>query len=252
MIKILLNGCSGKLATAISNLAKTTDEAEKYEIICGIDPDPKTHDFPVLTNIADFKANTDVVIDCSVAEAVPTLLDFCVKMQFPLVICTTGFNDTQMEHIKQASAKIPIFQSANMSMGINVLQNLAAQVAKILSDFDIEIIEKHHNQKIDAPSGTALLLAEAINASFDNKKEYLYDRSQQRNPRGKEIGLHSIRGGNITGEHSIVFAGAGETLELKHTAISKDVFAIGTLKAAEFIQKQPNGLYNMDNLNSKK
>jgi len=253
MTKIILNGCMGKLCSAIRILA----ENDKYcEIVSGIDiaGSGAALAFPIYSDISLWDGEGDVVVDCSVVEAIPTLLEFGIKRQIPLVICTTGLTDKLMADVHSASKKVAVLQSANMSLGINLLVSMVSKAAKILYDskFDIEIIEKHHNEKVDAPSGTALLLADAIAKALDEKDEkmeYIYDRSGQRKKRdAKEIGIHALRGGTIVGEHSVVFAGCDEVIEFNHQALSKEIFAVGALKAARFIKGKPPGFYTMQDI----
>ena len=250
MTKIILNGCMGRLSSAICTLAQSD---EHCEIVSGIDIVGSGNGltFPTYPDLSHCDMDADVVVDCSVVEALSTLLNFGVERQIPLVICTTGLSQAQLTKVQTASEKVAILQSANMSLGINLLVNMVGKAAKLLSDsqFDIEIIEKHHNQKLDAPSGTALALANSINAALDNKMEYIYDRSQVRKKReAKEIGIHALRGGTIVGEHSVVFAGCDEIIEFKHQALSKEVFAVGALKAARFMKGKSPGLYTMQDI----
>jgi len=250
MTKIILNGCMGRLSSAICAL---TENNEHCEIVGGIDIIGSGNGltFPTYSDLSHCDRDADVVVDCSVVETIPSLLDFGVKRQIPLVICTTGLSQELMEAVRSASERVAILQSANMSLGINLLVNMVQRAAKLLdgSQFDIEIIEKHHNQKVDAPSGTALALADAINIALDNKMEYVYDRSQERKKRtAKEIGIHALRGGTIVGDHSVIFAGCDEVIEFNHQALSKEVFAVGTLKAAQFIQSKPPGFYTMQDV----
>lgn len=249
MIKIIMHGCNGKMGQVISSLVEDNDDCM---IAAGIDPNVnKPNPYPVFNKISDCEILADVIIDFSTATAVKPLLEYALERKLPVVVCTTGLSEGDIDFIKKSSTKIPIFFSANMSLGINLLISLVKRASEILSDanFDIEIIEKHHNQKIDAPSGTALALADAINEALDNQYTYKYDRHSERKKREKkEIGIHAIRGGTIVGEHSVIFAGKDEIIELNHTAMSKEVFAVGALKAAKFLAGKAPGLYNMDNL----
>ena len=250
MTKIILNGCLGKLGSAIRTLAS---QDKHCEIVGGIDVAGSGNGltFPTYSNLENCNCSADVIVDCSVVESLPGLLKFAVDRKTPLVICTTGLSKEQTEEIKAASEKAAIMLSANMSLGINLLISMVQQAAKLLSDsnFDIEIIEKHHNEKVDAPSGTALVLADAINAALLNQMNYVYDRSQERKKRdAKEIGIHALRGGTIVGEHSVVFAGTDEVIEFKHQALSKEVFAVGALRAARFIHGKPAGFYTMQDV----
>ncbi|OON91632.1 MAG: 4-hydroxy-tetrahydrodipicolinate reductase [Epulopiscium sp. Nele67-Bin002] len=249
MINILMHGCNGKLGQVITKICKTSHD---LQVVAGVDPNLSIpHDFPVFDDISNCNVKVDVIVDFSIAHAVPTLLEYAVKKNIPVVICTTGLNDEQTAEVEKASASIPVFFAANMSIGVNLLINLAKRAAEILSDsgFDIEIVEKHHNQKIDAPSGTALAIASSIQESLNNEYMLCFDRSQTREPREtKEIGVHAIRGGTIVGDHDIIFAGTDEVITLSHSATSKDVFAVGALKAAKFIAYKFPGLYNMSHL----
>jgi 4-hydroxy-tetrahydrodipicolinate reductase len=207
--------------------------------------------FPAFKSLWDIDVEADVIIDFSTAAAVDGLLDYVEKTLTPVVLCTTGLSDIQKERIKEVSKKAPIFSSANMSLGINLIAELLKKAAPVLNKagFDIEISERHHNLKIDAPSGTAVLLADAINESLDNGLEYVYDRSQKREKRSKkEIGFQSLRGGTIVGEHDVVFAGLDEVIEFRHAAFSKEVFGTGAVNAAKFLYNKKPGLYSMSDL----
>jgi 4-hydroxy-tetrahydrodipicolinate reductase len=222
-----------------------------FEIVAGIDSRNTSEAliFPAYTELSDCQMTADAIIDFSIADAVPALLKFGVERGMPLVICTTGLTGHCFEEMEKAAEKVAVFQSANMSLGINTIKNVLEQVTGTLEDsgFDIEILEKHHNQKLDAPSGTALLLADAIND--DSRYSYVYDRTGNRQKRSKkEIGISSIRGGTIAGEHTIIFAGKDEVIEFTHKAYSKDVFGVGALKAAQFIKGKPPGFYTMRDL----
>lgn len=248
MTKIILNGCMGKLGTAIRNA-----HDKNCEIIAGIDIIGSGNGltFPTYSDLALCDKSADVVLDCSVVEAIPSLLEYGVKRRIPIVICTTGLSGELMVQVREASKKVAVLRSANMSLGINLLANIVKKAAALLNEsgFDIEIIEKHHNQKVDAPSGTALVLADAVNDAFANEMEYVYDRSRVNKKRDvKEIGIHTLRGGTIAGEHSIIFAGRDEVIEFKHEALSKDVFAVGALKAAHFLHGKEPGFYTMQDI----
>ena len=248
MIKIIMHGCNGKMGQAI---CKIVEEDKNSEIVAGVDINPNNAPFPTFTDINDCNIEADVIIDFSTATAVDRLIDYCLNKKMPVVICTTGINDETIKKIEEASKHIPVFKSANMSLGINLIASLLKKASAILDEngFDIEIIEKHHNQKIDAPSGTALLLADAINESMDNKFDYVYDRSQVREKRSnKEIGISAIRGGNIVGEHSVIYAGKDEIIEFTHFSHSKEVFAIGSVKASKFLANKPAGKYDMQDI----
>ena len=246
-MNILINGASGKMG---GEVAKAIEGQADCKVVCGVDcVDNKTTKFPIYTNINDIKEKVDVIIDFSIPVATFEILKYAKKTKTPIVIATTGFTQEQLEEIEKASKEIPIFRSANMSLDINLMANIISQIAKILTDADIEIVETHHNRKIDSPSGTAILLADAINDVLENKKTYNFERMQKREPRSKnEIGFSSIRGGYIVGEHSVKFFGENETLEITHTAYSRQVFAEGAIKAAKYLVNQKPGLYNMKNL----
>ncbi|MBP3887850.1 MAG: 4-hydroxy-tetrahydrodipicolinate reductase [Cellulosilyticum sp.] len=249
MTKVLMHGCNGKIGRAITRLI---DSQENVEIVAGIDPYVEVpNKYPVFQNINECNVEADVIIDFSTASAVRGLIDYALHHNIPTVICTTGLSEEDIAYLKEASHSVPIFFSANMSLGVNLLIALAKRATEILatSGFDIEIIEKHHNQKIDAPSGTALAIADAINETLDNTYTYRYDRSTVREKRPqKEIGIHAVRGGTIVGEHDILFAGNDEFITLSHQATSKEVFATGAIKAATFLADKAPGLYNMDHL----
>jgi 4-hydroxy-tetrahydrodipicolinate reductase len=249
MVKVIMHGCNGKMGQVVRDIIKND---QSIEIVAGIDiQHTMTYTFPVFTNIEDCDMPADVIIDFSTASAVPGLLAYAKQKNIPAVICTTGLSQENVAFIKEVSKKLPVFFSANMSIGVNLLINLAKRATEILTDanFDIEIIEKHHNQKIDAPSGTALAMADAINATLNNQYQYKYDRTKERVKREKnEIGIHAVRGGTIVGEHEIIFAGKDEVVELKHSAMSKEIFAVGAVKAAKYLVTKAPGLYDMGNL----
>lgn len=246
MIKILMHGCNGKMGQVISSIVSNDSISE---IVAGIDLfSGISNPYPVFKSLAECTVEADVIIDFSTSAAIESLLEYATKTQTPVVVCTTGLNQDQIADINEVSNKIPILFSANMSLGVNLMINLAKKATKVLTNanFDIEIIEKHHNQKIDAPSGTAIAIADAINSTLDNEYTYTYDRSNERIRRPKEeIGIHAIRGGTIVGEHSIIFAGQDEVIELKHEAHSKEIFAVGAINAAKFLAGKPIGMYNM-------
>lgn len=246
-MNILLNGANGRMGKEIINLLS---QEENMKIVCGFDrKENECEKFPIYNNIEDIKEKIDVIIDFSVPEATFEILKYATKNKTPIVIATTGFNEEELKRIESISKEIPIFKSSNMSLEINLMTNLVQKIAKILKESDIEIIETHHNKKIDSPSGTAILLADAINEVFDGEKEYNFDRMSKRKKREKkEIGFSSIRGGNIVGEHSVKFFGENEVLEIKHTSYSRQVFAEGALNAAKFVVMQKNGMYDMKDL----
>lgn len=246
-MNILLNGANGRMGNEIIIAAKNQ---ENMNIVCGFDREEKlTGEFPVYNDTKNINENIDVIIDFSVPEATFKILEFAKVKKIPVVVATTGFSEEELGKIKELSKELPIFRSSNMSLDINLMASLVQKIAEVLSDSDIEIIETHHNRKIDSPSGTAILLADAINEVFNNEKEYNFDRMNKREKRSKkEIGFSSIRGGNVVGEHTVQFFSDNETLEITHKSYSRQVFAEGALKAARFIINQENGLYDMKNL----
>jgi len=241
-----MHGCNGKMGQVITAIIEKQDDAT---IVAGIDYNTKQlNDYPVYGSLDECEIAADVLIDFSIASSLPGLLSAIKEKKLPSVICTTGFNEADVAAIHEASKEVSILYSRNMSLGVNLLIDLVQKATNILADagFDIEIIEKHHNQKIDAPSGTALAFADAINEVAREPYTYVYDRSQIREKRTKkEIGIHAVRGGTIVGEHSIIFAGRDEVIELKHNAHSKEVFAVGAVNAAKFLAGKPVGLYSM-------
>lgn len=248
MINILLNGCNGKMGQTISNLV---DQSEDLCIVSGNSPyGINSYNYPMHRNIFECNEDFDIIVDFSVPDFLDDLLTFALKKKKPLLIATTGFSTQQITKIKKASKQIPLFFCANTCLGVNLLLDIVKKVATILGDnYDIEIVEKHHNQKIDAPSGTALVIANAINEVSKTKYEYVYDRHSERKKRSKkEIGLHSIRGGTYVGEHKVIFAGNDEFIEIKHSATSKKVFAEGAIRAVKYLIDKPIGLYTMDDL----
>ena len=246
MVKILMHGCNGKMGRMITEIVKNEEDAV---IAAGVDKFTGIpNDYPVFEKIAQCDVDVDVVIDFSNAGAVDELLDYCVEKSLPVVLCTTGLSDEQLKKVDECSEKIAVLKSANMSMGINLLLKLLKDAAKVLAPagYDIELVEKHHNQKLDAPSGTALALADSINEAMGNEYEYVYDRSQVRKKRdAKEIGISAVRAGTIVGEHEVIFAGTDEVIEFKHTAYSRSVFAKGAVEAGKFLAGQPAGKYDM-------
>ena len=246
MIKMIMHGCNGHMGQTITRLAK---EDGTIEIVAGVDRYTKVaNDYPVFESIEMCDVEADVVVDFSTAAAVDGLLKYCEAKEIPAVLCTTGLSEEQLKKVEETSKKTAILRSANMSLGINMLMKLLKEAAKILAPagFDIELVERHHNQKLDAPSGTALALAESVNEALDNSYTYVYDRSQVRQKRDKkEIGMSSVRGGTIVGDHEVIFAGADEVVEFKHSAYSKAVFGKGALEAAKFLAGKQPGLYDM-------
>lgn len=248
MINIILSGCNGKMGKVISNLAQND---ENVKIVCGFDINTEENfDYPVYSEYENFKGNANVIIDFSHPANLEKVLNYGVERNIAMVIATTGLSDEQISKIHQASKKVPVFFSANMSLGVNLMVNLAKQATKVLSEkFDIEIIEKHHNQKIDAPSGTALMLANAVKEEIEGGAQFVYDRHSVRKKRDKkEIGISAIRGGNIVGEHTVIYAGTDEIIEITHKAASKEVFAVGSIAAAKFLSGKNVGLYDMQDI----
>lgn len=245
MVKTAITGANGKMGRVISSIIEERDD---ITVIAGVDLNTAENGkFPIFSEPALMPEKPDVIIDFSNPAALDKLLEYCLSTGTPVIIATTGFSEEQTEKIKKAAEQIPVFFTFNMSLGINLLANLAKTAAKLLGgQFDIEIVEKHHNQKIDAPSGTAIMLGNAINSVLEDKYHYVYDRHSRRMKREKyEIGMHAIRGGTIVGEHDIIFAGRDEVITLSHSAASKEVFAVGAVNAAVFLAKQSAGLYDM-------
>ena len=232
------------------NITSCAQNDSQIKIVAGIDKFNAGRDYPVFASFKDINVDADIIIDFSHISLLDDILDYAKEKNMPVVLATTGYSESQIEKIKEYSKIIPIFFTFNMSIGVNLLCSLAKKAAKILgSDFDIEIIEKHHNQKIDAPSGTAIMLANAINEEFGDNLNYEYDRHSKRNKRPKnEIGIHSVRGGTIVGEHDVIYAGRDEVITLSHQALSKEVFAVGALRAAKFLSGKPVGLYDMNSI----
>ena len=224
----------------------------EIQVVAGVDKVNLGQDFPIFNDFNSVNTEADVIIDFSNPILLGSILEYSKKTNTAVVLATTGYSDSQIEQIKEASKEIPVFFTFNMSLGVNLICSLAKKAAAILGDgFDIEIVEKHHNQKIDAPSGTAIMLANAVNSCFGGEKVYEYDRHSKRQKRSeKEIGIHSIRGGTIVGEHDVIFAGHDETVTISHSAQSKEVFAVGSVKAAKFLAEKPAGLYDMNSIMS--
>ncbi len=246
MLKIALSGCNGRMGRAIQDIVSNR---ENMKLVAGFDINTeKSADFPVFSDPFEFTGSCDVIIDFSNASSTEHLLLYCEKHNIPVIICTTGHSKEQLDKIREASDKVPVFRSGNMSIGINLMLELLKKSASVLGDkYDVEIIEAHHNQKLDAPSGTAIMLADAVSEALPYNAEYVYDRHKRREKRpGHEIGISSIRGGTIVGEHSVMFCGRDEIIEIKHTALSREVFAVGAVDAAEFMSGglKP-GMYDM-------
>ena len=246
MVKIIMHGCNGAMGQVISSLA---EKDEELEIAAGIDLNPEQKNgYPVFSSLEECTVQADVIVDFASAKAVDHLLDYCGQTGMPVVLCTTGLSQEQIQKVSETAEKTAVLRSANMSLGVNLLLKMVKEAAKVLAaaDFDIEILEKHHNQKVDAPSGTALALADSINEAMDQQYHYVYDRSSRWEKRDKkEIGIQSVRGGSIVGEHDVIFAGQDEVITFSHTAYSKAIFAKGALSAAKFLKGKAAGLYTM-------
>lgn len=249
MTRVIMHGCNGRMGQTIANLI-SQDNA--ITLVAGVDVyDEGKNPFPVFQKIEDCDIEADAIIDFASVNAVDGLLDYCAQKQVPVVLCTTGLSKEQLDKVEEISKQVAILKSANMSLGINLLMKLLKDAAGILSPagFDIEIVEKHHNQKLDAPSGTALALADSINEEFDQEFEYVYDRSTKREKRSKkEIGLSAVRGGTIVGDHDVIFAGNDEVITFSHVAYSRGVFAKGAIEAAKFLKGKSAGLYQMSHV----
>ena len=249
MTRAIMNGCNGKMGQCITGICA---QDEDIEIVAGIDTyDGIKNDYPVFASLKECTVDADVIIDFSNAKAVDALLAYGVEKQIPIVLCTTGLSEQQLADVEKAYEKVAILKSANMSLGINTLMELLKKAAQVFAPagFDMEIVEKHHNQKLDAPSGTALALADSMNEALGNAYHYTYDRSDRREERDpKEIGISAVRGGSIVGEHEVIFAGPDEVIEFKHTAYSKAVFGKGAVEAAKYLAGKPAGRYDMSNV----
>ena len=246
MVKIILHGCNGRMGRVITNLV---EKDENVEIVAGVDVFQKIdNEYPVFSSINECNVEADVIIDFANVSAVDDLLEYSRNKKVPVVLCTTGLSKEQVKKIDEVAKEVAIVYSANMSLGINTLFKILSSISSLLSDagFDIEIVEKHHNQKLDAPSGTALALADVINKELNGELEYVYNRSDVRQKRGKkELGISAVRGGTIVGEHEIIFAGEEEVIEIKHTAYSRNVFAKGAIEAAKFLKNKEPKKYTM-------
>jgi len=249
MIKVIMHGCNGKMGRTITELI--SDDPE-IELVAGVDAfDEGKNPFPVFGSITHCNIEADVIIDFSSVLAVDPLIEYCVDRQIPCVLCTTGLSREQLDKVEKASEKVAILKSANMSLGINLLLKMLKEAAAVLAPagFDIEIVEKHHNQKLDAPSGTALALGDSINQELNGEYTYIYDRSRASEKRSKkEIGFSAVRGGTIVGDHDVIFAGADEVVTFSHTAYSKAIFGKGAIQAAKFLAGKSPGLYNMSHV----
>lgn len=249
MTKVIMHGCNGRMGQMIAGLC--AQDAD-IEIVAGVDSyTEQKNDFPVFATLAECNVEADAVIDFCNVSAVDGLLDWCVEHQTPVVLCTTGLSGEQLAKVETASRQVAVLRSANMSLGINTLMELLQKAAKVFAPagFDVEIVEKHHNQKLDAPSGTAIALADSINEAMDGQYEYVYDRSDRRQKRdAKELGISAVRGGTIVGEHEVIFAGADEVITFTHTAYSRGVFGKGAIEAAKFLHGKPAGYYQMSDV----
>lgn len=247
MTHILLHGCLGKMGRMVSNCSESMGD---LSIVAGVDKNlDSTMPYKIYNSLEEILENYEVVLDFSSPSALNNLLEFCIKNSKALVLCTTGYKEEQLNKIKDASTQIPIFKSANMSLGINIINSILKNyTSKLYKDFDIEIVEMHHKDKLDSPSGTALMLGDTIKKSIEESYHYVYGREGMKKREKEEIGIHSLRGGSVTGEHEIIFSGYKERIIISHIAESREVFAMGALKACEFIKDKPNGLYNMENL----
>ncbi len=249
MIKVIMHGCNGRMGQMITGFI---GEEDNMEIVAGIDvSDHIKNEYPVFKSIKECNIKADVIIDFASCSAIDELLTYCIDNKTPCVLCTTGLSEAQLQNVKEASKQVAILKSANMSLGINMLLKMLKEATAILTPagFDIEIVEKHHNQKLDAPSGTAIALADSINEELNNEYEYVFDRSNRREKRPKkEIGISAVRGGSIVGDHDVIFAGADEVITFSHTAYSRAVFAKGAIQAAKFMVGKGPGYYGMENV----
>ncbi|MDO5416375.1 MAG: 4-hydroxy-tetrahydrodipicolinate reductase [Lachnospiraceae bacterium] len=249
MIRMIMHGCNGAMGQVIAGIVEQDPE---IVIAAGVDLNTEAKNgFPVYRTLDEVKEEADVIVDFASAKAVDGLLDFCGRRHMPVVLCTTGLSREQLDKAAETAGKTAVLRSANMSLGVNVLLKLVAEAAKVLaaSGFDMEIVEKHHNQKMDAPSGTALALADAVNEAMGNRYHYVCDRSQVRAKREQtEIGISSVRGGSIVGDHDVIFAGRDEVVTLSHTAYSKAIFAKGAVAAAKFLAGKEAGMYDMSDV----
>ena len=249
MVRILMHGCNGRMGKMITAIA---NEDESVQITAGVDVNTTAADgFPVFSSIGECDVDYDVIIDFTTASVVSDLLKFAKEHNKPVVLCTTGLSEDQLNEVTETSKSVPILRAANMSLGINVIEKIIRDTVKKLvpEGFDVEIVEKHHNQKLDAPSGTAIALADAMNDEMDGEFDYVYDRSGYRKKRErKELGISAVRGGSIVGEHEIIFAGTDEVITIKHTAYSRAVFAKGAIAAARFLAGKAPGMYDMSDV----
>jgi len=249
MTKMIMHGCNGRMGHVIIDLVK---EDKDIEVVAGVDAyGENSYDFPVFKSLEECDVQADVIVDFSNASAADGLLAYCEKTSTPVVLCSTGLSEAQLARVKDASKKVAVLKSANMSVGVNALLKVLKEVSPLFAaaGFDIEIVEKHHNQKLDAPSGTAIALADSINSSLGNEYEYVYDRSSRREKRPeKEIGISAVRGGTIVGDHDVIFAGHDEVVTFSHRAYSRAIFGKGAIEAAKFLAGKPAGMYDMSNV----
>lgn len=247
MIRILLNGACGKMGSMVASTAKNF---ENLKIVAGVDKFKTSNAFPIYDNIYYCTEEIDVILDFSRPDSLEDILAYAKERTLPIILCTTGYSADQLKKIEEFSKIIPVFRSANMSLGVNVINNILKKISPFLySNFDIEIVEKHHNQKVDAPSGTALLLANTIKDSIAEETKFVYGREGVGKRAKSDIGIHAVRGGSIVGDHDVIFAGQGEIIEISHSAQSREVFAVGALKACEFMYGKTAGkVYSMDDL----
>ena len=249
MVRAIMHGCNGKMGRVITGLIS---EDEGIRIVAGVDAYTAVpNEYPVFDSIEKCDVEADVVIDFSNASAVDGLLSYCRARKLPVLLCTTGLSEAQLAEVEDAAKETAVLKSANMSLGINLLLKLLQDAAKVLgpAGYDIELVERHHNQKVDAPSGTAIALADSVNEALDHQYTYVYDRSQVRQKRDKkEIGISAVRGGTIVGDHEVIFAGTDEVIEFRHTAYSKSVFGKGAVEAAKFLAGKPAGRYDMSDV----
>ncbi len=246
MVRMIMHGCNGAMGQVISGIAAAQED---IQIVAGIDKNPvQKNDYPVFAALEDCDVEADVIVDFTAAAAVDHLLDYCAETKMPVVLCSTGLSEAQIQKVKDVAKETAVLRSANMSLGVNLLLKLVKEAAQVLAaaDFDIEIVEKHHNKKLDAPSGTAIALADSMNEAMDNQYTYVYDRSTRRERRDKlEMGISAVRGGSIVGQHDVIFAGQDEVVTFNHTAYSKAIFAKGAVSAAKFLAGKDAGLYTM-------
>ena len=248
MTKVLIVGANGRMGQVLSAAVKST---LGMQVACGVDvfADAVKNEFPVYRSINECAEKPDVIIDFSKPEALKSNLEYAADKGVPIVIATTGLSEEHKSIIDKAAKSVAVFYTANMSLGVSLQMELAKKAAEFLGeDYDIEIVEKHHNQKVDSPSGTALAIADKINEAYADKKEYVFGRHSNNDKRSREIGVHAVRGGTIVGEHTVIFAGTDEIIEIKHSAQSRQIFAYGAIKAANFVVSQPAGLYCMSDM----